>query len=165
MPGIVTYYNGVTINSMPRPCDHNSSYTVRIASWQQDNASLCLIRERVFIQEQHVPVALEWDDKDESALHLLAEDSEGQPVGTARMLGDGHIGRVAVLPRWRSCGVGTAMMQYLLQMAPEQGHAKLFLDAQIDALDFYRRLGFRAEGEVFMDAGIPHRHMYLILST
>lgn len=150
---------------MPLPNDRQMPFAVRHASWQQDNASLRLVREQVFIQEQHVPVALEWDGEDEAALHLLAEDSKGQPVGTARMLGDGHIGRVAVLPKWRGRGVGTSLTRYLLKLALEQGFSELFLDAQVEALGFYRRLGFRAEGEVFMDAGIAHRHMRLVLST
>jgi predicted GNAT family N-acyltransferase len=140
-------------------------FTVRCASWQRDNASLCAVREKVFIQEQHVPVALEWDGEDEAALHLLAEDTDGHPIGTARMLVDGHIGRVAVLPRWRGHGVGTALMQFLLGYAHAQGHRAVYLDAQVEAVDFYRRLGFQAEGDVFMDAGIPHRHMRLELST
>jgi len=138
-----------------------SSVIIRPASWQEDNAGLRHIRETVFIHEQSVPVELEWDGEDETALHLLALTAPDTPVGTARMLPDGHIGRVAVLPRWRTHGVGTAMMEQLLEEAKRLGHREVFLDAQLDALGFYERLGFTAEGPVFMDAGIPHRHMRL----
>lgn len=118
-----------------------------------------MIREQVFIREQHVPVELEWDGEDESAMHLLAEDAAGQAIGTARLLPDGHIGRVAVLAAWRGRGVGNALMRRMLQLAKNNGHREVFLDAQVDAIDFYLGLGFAVEGEVFMDAGIPHRHM------
>jgi predicted GNAT family N-acyltransferase len=136
-----------------------SSFTIRTASWEQDNAALRLIREQVFMQEQNVPEELEWDGEDESAFHLLAEDDQGNPIGTARMLADGHIGRVAVVAPWRGRGVGTALMRQMLETARERNYREIFLDAQVDAIDFYRKLGFECEGKTFLDAGIPHRHM------
>jgi predicted GNAT family N-acyltransferase len=139
-------------------------YTIRLASWQQDKAALRLIRTQVFIQEQAVPEALEWDGEDETALHFLAETNSGSPIGTARLLQDGHIGRVAVLPEWRGRGVGAALMRRAMQEAGACGHSEAFLDAQLDAIAFYQRLGFQTEGEIFMDAGIPHRHMRLRLA-
>jgi predicted GNAT family N-acyltransferase len=142
-----------------------SPFTIRSASWQQDNTALRLIREQVFMQEQHVPEELEWDGEDDDAFHLLAEDNEGNPIGTARMLSDGHIGRVAIVAPWRGHGVGTALMQHLLQQARDDGHRTVFLDAQLDAIDFYRRLGFKEEGKTFLDAGILHRHMLLSIYT
>lgn len=140
-------------------------YTVRLASWQQDNAVLYHLRRTVFIEEQHVPDELEWDGLDEEALHLLAEDAQGNAIATARMLPDGHIGRVAVLQPWRGHGVGKALMAFLLELARRHGYRRVFLDAQVEAIDFYRRVGFEAEGAVFMDAGIPHRHMSLALEA
>lgn len=143
--------------------DHG--YSVRSASWQADNTGLCAVREQVFIQEQHVPVELEWDGEDETALHVLAESPDGKVIGTARMLEDGHIGRVAVLPAWRGRGIGSELMRALLRYAEQAGLKSVYLDAQVDAIDFYARLGFSASGDVFMDAGIPHRHMRLILKA
>ena len=135
------------------------TFTIRPATWQQDKQALSQIREQVFIREQNVPTELEWDGEDETALHLLAEDGDGNPIGTARMLQDGHIGRVAVLSPWRGRGVGSALMKQVLKTATHEHHRKVFLDAQIDAIGFYQKLGFNAEGITFMDAGIPHRHM------
>lgn len=140
-------------------------YTIRPASWQEDREALMAIRECVFMREQSVPAELEWDGEDETALHLLATDNSDRPLGTARMLADGHIGRVAVLSRCRHQGIGRALMLRLLQEARRQGHRRVFLDAQVGALGFYERLGFVAEGDIFMDAGIPHRHMQLVLAT
>lgn len=148
---------------MNPPATQTPPFAIRLASWQQDNAALCQLRRKVFVEEQNVPEELEWDGLDAEALHLLAEDTQGQAIATARMLGDGHIGRVAVLQPWRGQGVGKVLMQHLLELARQRGHHQVFLDAQVEALDFYRRLGFVAEGEVFMDAGIPHRHMFLAL--
>lgn len=149
----------MSVNTAPFP------FSVRLASWQEDQAALVTIRTQVFIMEQHVPEALEWDGEDAAALHLLAINSEGAPIGTARLLADGHIGRVAVLGAWRGQGVGTALMHHILNMAQRQGHSEVFLDAQTAALEFYERLGFQGEGETFMDAGIPHRHMRLTFPT
>jgi predicted GNAT family N-acyltransferase len=145
-------------SSIPAP-----PFTLREASWQQDCTEIAQLRRTVFIEEQCVPDELEWDGLDEDALHILAEDVNGNAIATARMLTDGHIGRVAVLRSWRGLGVGRALMSYLLEMAQQRGDSHVFLDAQVDAIDFYRRLGFVAEGAVFMDAGIPHRHMHLAL--
>lgn len=142
-----------------------ASYSVRTASWEQDCDRLRPIREEVFILEQNVPVELEWDGEDEDALHLLAESQAGECIGTARMLADGHIGRVAVLKPWRGRGVGSELMRSMLEAARKRGLKIAFLDAQVNAIGFYEQFGFHAEGEIFMDAGIPHRHMTLSLKT
>lgn len=117
------------------------------------------VREQVFIQEQHVPVALEWDGLDDAAIHVVAEDKHAQVIGTARLLEDGHIGRMAVLPKWRHQGVGSALLKELLLIAQQQQLSKVFLHAQTTAIGFYERHGFRVLGEEFMDAGIPHHYM------
>lgn len=148
---------------MAPPSAPTPQFTIREASWQQDNAALCRLRRTVFIDEQNVPEELEWDGLDEAAQHILAEDKSGKPIATARMLPDGHIGRVAVLKPWRGQDIGRSLMVFLLELARRQGYRRVFLDAQIDAIEFYLRLGFEPEGEVFMDAGIPHRHMWLAL--
>lgn len=141
----------------------SSGISIRQASWQHDHLAISVLRREVFIKEQGVPEELEWDGLDEEALHLIAEDNTGQTIATARMLTDGHIGRVAVLKPWRRMGVGKELMQRLLELARQHGYRQVFLDAQVEAIDFYRQLGFVAEGEGFMDAGIPHRHMFLSL--
>lgn len=140
---------------------NDSSFQIRRAVWDRDRDSLRRIREEVFVQEQKVPLELEWDGRDEEALHLLAETADRQPIGTARMLPDGHIGRMAVLPEWRCCGVASALLRELVHIAREQGHSRPYLNAQTRALGFYLRRGFVTEGPQFMDANIPHRRMVL----
>jgi predicted GNAT family N-acyltransferase len=136
---------------------------IRPAEWQEQKHDLLRIRHAVFVDEQGVPVELEHDRHDEGALHLLAYPAGGQPVATARMLKDGHIGRMAVLSAWRGRGIGTAMLGELVRLARQRRIRALFLNAQCGAQAFYERLGFVAEGEVFEDAGIDHRRMQMPL--
>src|SRR5688572_2709641 len=132
-----------------------SRWRVRVASWQEDGAALRAIREQVFVVEQSVPLALEWDEFDESSRHVLAEAS-ASPIGTGRLLPDGHIGRMAVLRAWRGHGVGSEILRALVGMARDAGHQQAMLNAQVQALQFYRRFGFEAQGREFLEAGIPH---------
>lgn len=81
-------------------------FQVRTADWSKDRDTLSMIRRRVFIQEQHVPEDMEWDEHDSEALHFLVLDTGGKAVGCARLLPNGHFGRMAVLPDWRHQGVG-----------------------------------------------------------
>ena len=134
-------------------------FSIRIVHWPQDQALLRRVRQRVFIEEQRVPEALEWDGTDDAALHLLALDETGRPIGTARLLPNGQIGRMAVLQPWRRRGVGSALLRRLLDEAAQGDWPELFLNAQLTALPFYIRHGFSPAGEVFAEAGIPHRRM------
>lgn len=138
-------------------------FTVRAASWREDLQPLQVVRRTVFIDEQDVPEALEWDGDDAVSLHALAQDAQGQAIGTGRLLPDGHIGRMAVVRDWRSRGVGRAILGLLVACGRKRGDKVLYLNAQIHALGFYERQGFVAHGEEFMDAGIPHRQMTLRL--
>jgi predicted GNAT family N-acyltransferase len=135
------------------------AFTVRLARWQEAAPALRAIRHAVFVVEQHVPESLEWDDADATSLHALAVDPHAGAIGCARLLPDGHIGRVAVLARWRGRGVGTALLLRLIDAARMRGHAHVLLNAQVDAMPFYARYGFVARGDVFDEAGIPHRVM------
>ncbi len=139
--------------------DH-AAVVIRHARWADDQAALAAVRRRVFIEEQQVPEALEWDGEDEQAQHWLAE-SAGIALGTVRLRGGGHIGRMAVLESHRHTGIGSRLLNAAIVAARAQGLAAVHLHAQVQALDFYARHGFVAEGEEFMDAGIPHRAMVL----
>jgi predicted GNAT family N-acyltransferase len=138
--------------------------TVRLADWQRDGAALRDIRETVFVREQNVPTELEWDELDVRCLHLIAFNREGSPIGTARLLRNstvGTVGRMAVLKEWRGRGVGRALVHRLLEEAEKWGIMQLVLHAQTHATGFYERFGFRAEGDLFKEAGIPHVKMVL----
>jgi predicted GNAT family N-acyltransferase len=113
----------------------------------------------VFVRELGIPADQEWDGLDPECAHLLAYDMDGNPIGTARMQADGHIGRMAVLPDWRGRGVGSALLLMLIELAAAHGLDEVFLNAQTAAADFYHRHGFIASGEEFSAAGIPHIRM------
>jgi predicted GNAT family N-acyltransferase len=131
---------------------------IGLVNWRDASTQLSAIRRQIFIEEQGVPADLEWDGLDATAMHAKATSLTGETIGTARLLPGGQIGRMAVLREWRGLGVGTAMLQRLIACAPEK--ERLFLNAQTSAESFYRRNGFEPEGEIFMEAGIPHIRMH-----
>ena len=140
-----------------------NAYLVRPADWVVDRAMLSSVRREVFIVEQAVPEPLEWDEFDPVSRHALAVSAAGAAIGTARLLPDGHIGRMAVLAPWRSRGVGSALLRHMIATATQAGLAAAVVNAQVQALAFYRRFGFVAEGEPFDDASIEHMAMRLAL--
>jgi len=131
-------------------------FLVQPGSWGQLGLEAFSVREKVFIQEQAVPAEMELDEFDPVSHHVLARSVNGLPIGTGRLLADGHIGRLAVVAEWRGKGVGQALMDRLLDLAREAGITRLALHAQTQAAGFYRRFGFVESGEEFMEAGIPH---------
>lgn len=135
------------------------AFAVRSCRWEDAAPQLRRVRHDVFVVEQRVPETLEWDDADATSLHALAVDAAGNAIGCARLLSDGHIGRVAVLASWRRNGVGSALLQRLVDEARHRGDARVILNAQVAAMPFYARHGFVARGDVFDEAGIAHRVM------
>jgi len=133
-----------------------TAFRLSETDWARDAKRLGAVRRAVFIDEQGVPEALEWDAHDAEALHLLATTADGLPIGCARLLPDGHIGRMAVLPAWRGQGVGRGLLAAILDAARSRGHAEVALSAQTHAAAFYARSGFIAVGTEYEEAGIPH---------
>ena len=131
------------------------------AYWSRHREQLLEIRFRVFVHEQGVPPEMEEDQDDVQALHLLVRDTRGEAIGCARLLDNGQIGRMAILQGHRHRGVGSRLLQRLLEFAAHNGLPRVFLHAQCSAEGFYRKAGFVPVGEVFMEAGIPHREMCL----
>lgn len=132
--------------------------------WEEGSLELAAIRRRVFVIEQQIPEELEWDGIDPGCAHVVARDFAARPIGTGRLLPDGHIGRMAVLEPWRGKGVGRAILDRLIALARRDGHRVVLLNAQTYAMAFYSRQGFVAEGEEFLEAGIAHRAMRLTIS-
>ena len=137
------------------------SLNISQVDWTEKHEVLQLIRYVVFVVEQNVPIEEEWDGMDESSTHFLASDAAGLPVGTARLMPTGQIGRMAVLQPLRGSGIGSKILQNVVQHAKLLAFDRIFLHAQTHAIEFYERHGFVAQGDQFMDAGIPHREMVL----
>ena len=135
-----------------------SEIEIKIADFDKEFSAIEHIRTSVFIKEQKVPNDLEWDEYDESSVHILAYYEE-IPVGTARLLKDGHIGRMSVLKPYRNRKIGKNMLKYILEIAKDKSLNNIELSAQEHAVDFYKKFGFTVTSNVYLDAGIPHYDM------
>lgn len=133
--------------------------TVSIVDWPERKAELIAVRRAVFIEEQSVPESVEIDGRDPHCYHVLACDRAGRPVGTARLDKDGKIGRMAVLPEYRRSGVGARILRAIMDCGRAEGITDFHLSAQIDAVGFYRKMGFEPYGGEFEEAGIKHVNM------
>jgi predicted GNAT family N-acyltransferase len=138
-----------------------AGWTVRAVVSAADRTAAFAVRSAVFQHEQGVPAELEFDADDAIALHVIVAVA-GEVVGTGRLLeyaDHAKIGRMAVLAPWRGRGVGRALLDFLVGEAGRRGHVRIVLHAQVRAQGFYERAGFTAVGDVFDEAGIPHRRM------
>ena len=131
--------------------------------WASYREALSSIRHTVFVEEQGVPVELELDGEDASARHAAAFSDDGRLVGTGRMLASGKIGRMAVSQSMRRQGIGRALLDALVAEAKRLKLGEVSLGAQLPAVAFYERAGFKAYGDIFLDAGIDHKMMRLVL--
>ena len=116
------------------------------------------VRRAVFIDEQGLTEAEEYDGTDYACTHLVAYEDD-TPVATGRVMlyGDDYIiGRVAVLKSHRGKNLGLGIMQALIEACYSMGGERQILHAQLHARVFYEKLGFIAYGEEFMEANIPH---------
>ncbi len=138
------------------------TYRILLADWPVHADRIADVRRRVFIEEQGVPESMEWEAQDPQCDWLLAI-SHGEVIGIARLTPQATVGRMAVLPEWRRQGVGSALLRAAIGRARFRGYPVLGLHAQTHAIPFYARHGFVPEGEVFLEAGIPHRRMTLRL--
>lgn len=141
--------------------------TIQTGDWIKLGPDARNLRTEVFVQEQGIPVELEWDEADAAALHAVAYNAIGQPIATGRLLtqqaGTGKVGRMAVKRVLRGSHVGQQLLLALLDCARARGDDEIVLNAQTSAQGFYRSIGFIARGELFDEAGIPHIEMVMRL--
>jgi predicted GNAT family N-acyltransferase len=131
---------------------------VEAGDWGGLGADAALVREAVFIRELGIDAPLVSDDADLHAVHVVAY-RRGAAVAAARLLPDGAIGRLAVLPCARRAGIGSMILDALIAHAQRRGDACVRLYAQRDAVPFYLRHRFSAVGEPFYQAGVVHIEM------
>ena len=135
-------------------------FELQLLDWTDAKPLAQPIRTTVFIQEQQVPESEEWDDEDKFSLHIVAI-LNGEAVATARFTREGKIGRMAVLKAHRKLGIGSIMLFKLIEVAKQRGLQHIKLSSQTHAQGFYKKHGFVAQGNEFMEAGIPHIEMSL----
>lgn len=140
-----------------------------LGPWSELASGARQVRTEVFVHEQGVPIEMEWDDEDGTALHALVRNRLGLPLATARLLqaapGVAQIGRMAVNRVLRGSSLGREVLVALMQKASERGDHEVLLHAQRSAQGFYQRLGFQTRGEPFEEAGIPHIEMFKLLRS
>ena len=146
---------------------------IAVVEKPEEREAVFALRMRVFVEEQRCPPEEEIDFYDVVATHFLVRvhpRSGASPptiVATARFVDKGHgtgkIGRVAVDAGFRGRGLGAALMRAIHRHAAGDGFRRLVLEAQCYAIPFYEKLGYTAEGVVFLDANIEHRTMWRLL--
>ena len=141
---------------------------VRLAA-AGDMPAVYALRHEVFVIGQDVPVELERDDLDDTAVHAVALLGD-RVIGTGRLVRGridevnrlepveslGTIGRMAVHPAARGTGVGRQLLDLLVDHARSTGLRQVELHAQLHARGFYDRAGFAPFGDVYLEAGIEH---------
>lgn len=145
-----------------RHLDSGDPVRVELGAWQQLQSQAQPIRTAVFVHEQGIDPALEWDVQDAVCIHALAFSGQ-TPIATGRLLPDGHIGRMAVLREWRRCGVGGQVLRALIDAARLRGDSSVVLSAQRYVQNFYEGHGFVVEGDPYDEVGIPHVQMRKVL--
>lgn len=159
--------------------DLSTLRTERVRTPEQLEAAWSVRRE-VFVVEQRVPLEEEMDAADTAptTTHVIVVDTAAggvAPVATGRLLTDPahpgvvHIGRVAVVRRWRTGGVGALVMRALEDLALEEaavdGSVRIELSAQEQAIGFYERLGYTVGGDRYLDAAIWHRDAHKTMTA
>lgn len=136
---------------------------IKTGDWKAIGADASKVRTAVFVKEQGIPMEMEWDEADNTAVHAVAYNGLGQGIATGRLVtqtaGVGKIGRMAVHHALRGSGVGGEILGSLMGVARQRGDREVMLYAQRSAEGFYQRLGFAPRGEPFEEVGIPHIEM------
>jgi predicted GNAT family N-acyltransferase len=131
---------------------------VALLGWEEAESAAAPIRFAIFMQEQQAE-GVEVDERDKECVHAVAYDDGGKPVGTARLLPDGQIGRMAVLKDWRRRGIGAALLEALIEEARKRGHKEVTITVPLQAAEFYRAQGFAAAGKIHEVAGVLQQSM------
>jgi mRNA interferase MazF len=137
-----------------------ASLRIRVVESAAERSQAFDIRARVFVDEQGIAPELERDGHDEACTHVLGTMG-GVPVATARYRRTREgwkLERVAVLRERRGAGIGAALVRHACSALSGDS---IHVHAQIIALAFWESLGFVPEGELFEEAGFPHRLMRL----
>jgi predicted GNAT family N-acyltransferase len=120
---------------------------IEVMSWDKAERLAAPIRFAIFV-EQPDAAGFELDELDKDCVHAIAYDDAGKAIGTARLMPDGHIGRMAVVKDWRRRGVGGELLAALVGEARQRGLEHVRVMAPVQALEFYRSQGFVADGKI-----------------
>ena len=140
--------------------------TFKLATSDEELKGALEVRRQVFVEEQGVPEAIEYDGLDREALHIVVKDGE-RVIGTARVrfptADQAKVERMAVLKPFRGRGIGSHIISFLKRKLKSQQIEHVVLHAQYVLTTFYKARGFKEEGLPFWEAGIKHIKMKLQL--
>lgn len=116
------------------------------------------IRIKVFVEEQGFQE--EFDDADIGAVHIVIFEN-GTAAATCRFFYSAEkksyiIGRVAVCKEFRRNHYGAALMELAEKEILKRGVRKVSLSAQCRVADFYEKLGYKKQGDVYLNEYCPH---------
>lgn len=143
---------------------------VKITETKKEKEDAMDVRKQVFQKDMGVDPEADFDGKDNSADHVIVY-VDGKEAGTLRIRydEDGEIGeiaeieRIAVLRKFRGQNIAKQMVEFVIGYLKNKGIRRAIFKAQEHAKGFYEQLGFRQEGEVFVDTGILHVRMIMDL--
>ncbi|MEP4892073.1 MAG: GNAT family N-acetyltransferase [Aliiglaciecola sp.] len=133
--------------------------TVQNVDWEKAKHTLSRLREKVFVYEWRIPRECEFDQQDMHAVHVLVLDKEKQEIATGRLTTRGEIGRVAVVPKFRGPEVYRTLFAALVDNANRLGLQQVYVQCDLEGVEYYKNQGFNPVGPVYMDAGIARQKM------
>ena len=140
-----------------------------IATEQTQREDAYYVRKEVFVKEQEVPVEIETDALEDPATHLVSYNDDKKPQAAARLRiiegSKAKLERICVLKEARSFGLGHKLLEALETEAIANGAKEAVMHAQVQALPFYEKKGYKAVSEPFEEAGITHVKMTKTLSV
>jgi YbgC/YbaW family acyl-CoA thioester hydrolase len=174
---IYVFANPATQTSQPVPAAFRELLTdfeagepmtsVKTGAWSELGLDAAKLRVAVFVEEQGIPLEMEWDEADKTALHAVAYNRLNAPLATGRLLptetvngvASCKLGRMAVHRVMRGSKIGRDVLNTLMAAAKARGDAEIVLHAQLSAENFYAKQGFAARGAPFDEVDIPHQEM------
>jgi predicted GNAT family N-acyltransferase len=137
----------------------SAMYTITWFTWDHPElaAQASDIRKTVFVEEQNVSPEEEYDEYEVSSRHVILQHN-GISIGTARWRHTEKgvkLERFAVLSDFRNKGAGSRILNAVLEEVVSLGK-KIYLHAQVPAMNLYRKAGFIPQGELFYEADMAH---------
>ncbi|WP_228410556.1 tRNA adenosine(34) deaminase TadA [Erysipelothrix piscisicarius] len=129
------------------------------------------VRKKVFVDEQNIDPSEEYDELDildhQQVSHVVAMQ-QNHVIGTMRLYCSDRtmkIGRLAVLKPYRNKKIASKLVRYAIIQAENNGIDKIELNAQLSAMNIYKRQGFEITGEIYEEVGISHIKMIKHIKT
>ena len=134
------------------------SFTIQVTRWRESCNEILAVRHKVFTIEQHFTEARTLRDlRDDNCYHLVVRNSEARVIATGRITPKGRIGKLAVLLPYRGIGIGSRMLQLLVQVGESKRVDDVSLTAELADRKFFDHHKFSISGPVFMKQGVPHQ--------